>query len=243
MTISTFRKTMMTLLIAAAPVALISGCAATLKPAADATPAPGGGATASTGGVNIVTMTPDFPGIIDIESAVTPVKVNITNTGSSTVLIRYSDFKLVGADGTVYQALPLYKIDTSVTTSLAGVYDPINSPLFLHRGFRVAPYYGGLYPGIPTFGGPFGFGGFGRYGWGAYDGAFGGGFARVKLPTPEMYRNVLPEGVLDPGGSLQGWLYFQHVGNHKGDITFDASVMSVQGTDLCSLSIPYTFAK
>ncbi len=243
MIVPTLRKTWLTLLIATAPVALLGGCAATLKPAADANLTPGGGATASAGGLDVVTMTPDFPGIVDIESAVTPVKVNITNNGKETLLIRYSEFKLVAADGTTYQALPLYKIDTSVTTSLPGIYDPITSPGFLYRGFRVAPYYGGLYPGIPRFGGPFGFGRFGRYGWGGYDTAFGTGLARVQLPTPEMYRNVLPEGVLDPGGSLQGWLYFQHVDNRKGDITFDASVMSVQGQDLGSLSIPYTFAK
>ena len=240
MTISPFRATLTMLLSAAAPVALLGGCAATLKPAPGANPAPGGGATASAGGVEMVTMTPDFPGIVDIEGVVTPVKVAITNTGNSTVLIRYSDFKLVGADGTVYPALPLYKIDGTASAPTSGLYGPIGSPLFLHRGFRVAPYYGGLYPGIPRFGGRFG--GWGRYDWNDYDLAFGG-LHSVKLPTPEMYRNVLPEGVLDPGGSLQGWLYFKHVGNQKGDIAFDASVMSVTGTALGSLSIPYTFTK
>lgn len=236
-----YRKTLTTLLFAAAPAALLAGCAATLKPAPDAMAAPGGGATASAAGVQMVTMTPDFPGIVDIESAVTPVKVNITNNGTSTLLIRYSEFKLVGADGTVYPALPLYKIDKTVTTSLPGLYDPITSPGFLYRGFRVAPYYGGLYPGIPRFGGAFPYG-YGRYGWDGYDAAFGG-FADIKLPTPTMYRNVLPEGVLDPGGSLQGWLYFKHVDKQKGDISFDASVMAVDGKTLGSLSIPYTFVK
>ena len=239
-------QTLLKLLIAVAPVALLGGCAGTLKPAANADPAPGGGATASAGGVQFVTMTPDFPGMVNIESAVTPVKVNITNHGTSTVLVRYSDFKLVAADGTVYPALPLYKIDTSVTTSLPGGFSPIGAPLFLHRGFRVAPYYGELYPGIGRFDGPFPsnygrYGRYGRYGWDGYDAAFGGGFADIRIPTPTMYRNVLPEGVLDPGGAVQGWLYFKHVANQKGDISFKASVASVTGTDLGTLSIPYTF--
>ncbi|UZK66295.1 hypothetical protein [Sphingomonas sp. M1-B02] len=240
MTTSAWRNTLGTVLLVTAPAAVLASCTATLEPAADALPAAGGGATASAGGVQIVTMTPDFPGVVDIENAVTPVKVDITNHGSSTVLIRYSDFKLVGADGTVYPALPLRKIDATATAPVPG-YDRISSPLFLHRGFRVAPYYGGIYPGIAPFGGPFRYG-YGRYGWDDYDAAFSG-ITTVKLPTPTMSRNVLPEGVLDPGGSLQGWLYFKHVGNQKGDISFDASLVSVTGANLGSLTIPYTFAK
>ncbi len=148
-------------------------------PAADATPAPGGGATATAGDVTIVTMTPDFPGMVDIESAVTPVRVRITNNSKSTVLVRYDGFTLVSADGTTYPALPLYKIDGSVNTPLP--YSPILSPGFRWNRFRVAPYYHGLYPGIPAFGGPFGYG---RYGWDYYDDVFAPDFARVKLPTP-----------------------------------------------------------
>ncbi len=68
-------------------------------------------------------------------------------------------------------------------------------------------------------------------------------FGRVPLPTPAMYRNVLPEGVLDPGGSLEGWLYFKHVTVQKGAVTFDANVKAADGTSLGELSIPYTFVK
>jgi len=238
MTIPALRNTLAAVLVATAPA--LGGCSATLKPAPDAIPATGGGATASTGGVQIVTMTPDFPGIVDIQTAVTPVKVSITNHGTSTVLIRYSDFKLVGADGSVYPALPLRKIDATASAPVTG-FDPVLSPAFQYRGFRVAPYYGGIYPGLTRFGGRFPYG-YGRYGWDYYDAAFDG-FRSVKLPTPTMYQNVLPEGVLDPGGSLEGWLYFKHVGNQKGAIDFDAALVSVTGTSLGSLTIPYTFAQ
>lgn len=241
MTSASFRKTMVPFLVAVSALPLLSGCAPTLQPAAGADLAPGGGAVASAGGVQMVTMTPDFPGIVDIESAVTPVKVNITNNGRNTVLIRYSDFKLVGEDGTAYPALPLYKIDTSVSTPTSNLYNPINAPGFYHRGFRVAPFYRGIYPGLPYYGGQFRYGGFG---WNGYDSLFWDGFSQVKLPTPAMYQNVLPEGVLDPGGSLQGWLYFKHVKPQQGEaLSFDASLMSVQGATLGTISIPYTFAK
>lgn len=227
-------RTTSMLLLAGSALAL-SACAGQLHPAPGATPAPHGGATSSAAGVNIVTMTPDFPGIVDIESAVTPIKVKITNNGSQAVRVRYADFKLDAADGTSYAALPLYKIDSSVATALpVGRYYPITAPGFRWNRFRVAPYYAGLYPGMPWYRGAF----YGQpYGWGYYDAAF----ADVQLPTPEMRRNVLPEGVLDPGGSLEGWLYFQHVPSSKKSVDFDATIHSERGASIGKLSIPYTF--
>ncbi len=109
-------RPLLALLVAVAPLPLVAGCAETLRPAADATPAPRGGATATAAGVTIVTMTPEFPGIAEIEAAVTPVRVKITNNSNSTVLVRYDGFTLVSADGTTYPALPLYKIDTTAPT-------------------------------------------------------------------------------------------------------------------------------
>lgn len=49
--------------------------------------------------------------------------------------------------------------------------------------------------------------------------------------------------MLDPGGSLEGWLYFKHVGNRVGDIDFDASLTTVTGQRLGTINIPYTFVK
>ena len=231
------RRTAALLLLAGTALAL-SACADTLRPAADAIPAAGGGATASAADVSIVTMTPDFPGIVDIESAVTPMKVRITNNGSTPVRIRYADFKLADPSGGTYAALPLYKIDSTVTTSLPlSGYAPIGHPGFFYNRFRVAPYYAGLYPGMRWYRGGFGYAG--PYGWDYYDRAFGQ--AEVQLPTDAMRKNVLPEGVLDPGGSLQGWLYFQHVSPSVKHVSFDATITSERGVALGDLAIPYDF--
>lgn len=224
-----------TLALLAGSALALSACAGQLRPAPGATLAPDGGAVSSAAGVDIVTMTPDFPGIVDIESAVTPMKVNITNNGNQPVRIRYADFKLTAPDGSSYAALPLYKIDSSVSTSLPALgYSPIADPAFRWNRFRVAPYYAGLYPGMPWYRGGF----YGRpYGWGYYDDSF----VNVDLPTPEMRKNVLPEGVLDPGGSLEGWLYFQKVPTSKKTVTFDATIQSERGAPIGKLSIPYDF--
>lgn len=224
-----------TLALATSCALALSACAGQLRPAPGATLAPNGGAVSSAAGVDIVTMTPTFPGIVNIEGAVTPMKVQITNEGNQPVRIRYADFKLQAADGTSYAALPLYKIDSSVSTALPNAgYPVIADPAFRWNRFRVAPYYAGLYPGMPWYRGGF----YGRpYGWGYYDTAF----VNVDLPTPEMRKNVLPEGVLDPGGSLEGWLYFQHVPASKKTVTFDATIHSERGKPLGNLSIPYDF--
>ncbi len=214
----------------------LSACADNLRPAADAIPAGKDGATANAAGVDIVTMTPDFPGMVDIQGAVTPMKIKITNNGNTPVRVRYADFKLTDPDGKSYAALPLYKIDSTVEVPTPlGAYDPIVRPGFFYHRFRVAPYYSGLYPGLPWYHGGFGYGG--PYGWGYYDDAF----RDVQLPTNAMRKNVLPEGVIDPGGSLEGWLYFQHVSPSVKHVDFDATVTSERGVQLGDLSIPYDF--
>lgn len=94
----------------------LSACAETLRPAAGASVI-GDAAIASVAGVQVSTMTPDFPGIVDIERAVTPMRIKVTNQGTTAVRIRYADFALKDAAGRSYAALPLYKIDSSVQTA------------------------------------------------------------------------------------------------------------------------------
>jgi hypothetical protein len=240
MTFPAFPRIGAAALTLAAPIALLGGCATALRPAAIAERAPGGGATASLAGVQIVTADADFPGMANIASAVTPVRVSITNNGSSTLLIRHSDFAFVAADGTSYPALPLHAIDTSVATSVPGIYDPLRSRLFLRNGARVSPRSDRVYP-VPSRSG----GGFppddGRYGWDGYDPEFGGAAAEIRLPTPAMYRNALPEGVLDPGRSIEGWVYFKRVAPRRGELMFRQKLGAVTGAELGTLSIPYRF--
>lgn len=225
-----------TMLLLAGGALALSGCAATLQPGQGAELVGKGSATASAANVSIVTMTPDFPGMVDIEDAVTPMKIRLVNHGTQPVRIRYADFKLVDAGGGSYAALPLYKIDSSVETAVpVRGFAPVLRPNFRYDRFRVAPYYAGLYPGMPWFRGGFGY--TNPYGWTYYDTAF----ADVQLPTPAMRKNVLPEGVLDPGGSLEGWLYFQHVSPKVKHVSFDATITSPEGTSLGDIAIPYDF--
>lgn len=94
----------------------LSACAETLRPAAGASVI-GDAAIGSAAGVQIATMAPDFPGIVDIARAVTPMKIEVTNQGTTAVRIRYADFALKDAAGRSYAELSLYKIDSSLQTA------------------------------------------------------------------------------------------------------------------------------
>ncbi len=47
------------------------------------------------------------------------------------------------------------------------------------------------------------------------------GTVEARLPTPTMLQNALPEGVIKPGGRLDGYVYFQHVPDTAGRVDLD----------------------
>lgn len=228
------------LTITAAAAGLLAGCqaGADLEPAASAATAGVEGeaaAVANISGVQVTALAPAFPGSVEISRAVTPMKVRIDNNGPVPVRLRYDAFSLVGADGTTYRALPLYRIDKTVQEAVR-VADaaPIAAPGFGYRDFAVAPYYGPLYPTVTPFAGPFDFPP------AAYD-LYDTAFVDVELPTPAMRNNVLPEGVIAPGGYVEGWLYFQKVAEGAERVTFRADLVNANaGQSLGVATIPYT---
>ncbi|HEY0840277.1 MAG TPA: hypothetical protein VGD74_08825 [Vulgatibacter sp.] len=81
-----------------------------------------------------------------------------------------------------------------------------------HRHFFVAPYQAPYYGYFSPWPYPFGFD---SLYWGQYY------YAWVEpLPTPTMMNDALPEGVLEPGGSIGGFVYFQNVTPREGRVTF-----------------------
>lgn len=64
--------------------------------------------------------------------------------------------------------------------------------------------------------------------------------ARVELPTAEMLRFALPEGMLEEGGVLAGFLYFEPVDAEVSPVTFQADVVDiVSGKMIATLEIPF----
>jgi hypothetical protein len=96
-----------------------------------------------------------------------------------------------------------------------------NEPRFQHKGFYVAPNVEPLYPGIAAW--PY------FYPW---DGTW---YDRLyaewpgTLPTMDMVNEALPAGVLDQGGSISGFLYFQKVVNREQRVQFEMKLVDANG--------------
>jgi hypothetical protein len=62
----------------------------------------------------------------------------------------------------------------------------------------------------------------------------------MKLPTADMIHKALPEGVLEPGGKVTGFLYFEDVKTDKNDkATFTTDLVNAAtGEPVASIRIP-----
>lgn len=227
-------------LLLLATAGLLAGCAdrVSLMPAPSATTVPTSGeataAVETVSGVRVKVISREWPGEANISEAVTPLKVEINNNSDKPVLIRYSEIRLVTPTGQAYAALPPFAIDENVSAPrLASGYYPITLPGFTATRFTVSPLYSPLYPGFPVAAGTFPHDPL-------YYGRYGNFWRSVELPTTAMTRLALPEGVLDPGGRMQGYLYFQQVDPDVAHLRFRMDLIQAgRGDEFGSIEIPF----
>jgi hypothetical protein len=142
----------------------------------------------------------------DLESIVTPLHVTVENGSAAAIQIRYQYFTLTGADGLQAPAVPPMRIQRpggEVVTVVPGFR--------AHRFLLLRPY-GFYYPGYPVWDGPFDWDPF------FYDQLYA--TWQPPLPTPDMINEALPEGVLQPGGHVSGFLYFRRLKQSDGRVIF-----------------------
>ena len=105
----------------------------------------------------------------------------------------YAAFSLGAPSGFRLAALPPFQVASRNASAVA-------QPAFVSGGFLVAPWHARFYPwlgvwsGPPAFDAPY------------YDQWYG---AWPAVPDDDVLREALPEGVLEPGGHAQGFLYFR----------------------------------
>lgn len=232
------RKPQIKMLAAILPVCLVAqGCAnSDLRPAPLAHKAPGEDAAwAREAGVKVVALAmDDWDGPADIREELTPMKVRINNNSGKPLLVAYNRFSLVADDGKVFRALPLYRLEGSDGSDLT-LRDPfvMREPRFAQSGFLVAPFYAPIYSKMKPFGGSIAVD---RKYYQLYETYYGG----KPLPTTEMQRNALPEGVLGHGGYLEGYLFFEEVPSSTHRVTFKYSLIDPSGSSsLGEIRIPY----
>lgn len=162
----------------------------------------------------------------DLGDVLAPVEIQITNNSGHPLRIRYREFQLLTSAGFRSYVLPPYKITGSITK-----YEPV-SPGFYSSGFWLAPYYAPFYPGFGVWSGPF------DWDWGYYPSYY---VWQQSLPTGDMVSKAVPEGVLENGGSIQGFLYFQKIpkGVSGAILSYDL-VDANTGKRFGTVHIPFT---
>jgi hypothetical protein len=218
---------------------------------------PKGAAVAEANGVRLVAYGSAWHGNpSDLEHVITPVGVRLENQSGRPLRIDPQDFVLVGGSRFEYTALSPKEMHEEGLAVGGSGYSGGNVALSFGVGVGYPGWGWGPFPstylwhGAPWSWGP-GWGGpgwaspyfgMGWYGYG-YDPLYAPYYAYrppEPLPTQDMVRKALPEGTLDNGGALEGFLYFQNVGHREGQVTLQARLVDARtGEHFATLSIPF----
>jgi len=218
----------------------MGGCAGRdLRPAPSAQQLDEDTALATDHEVRVVAEADAWTGPTKVDKAITPFKVTIENRSDRPVRVQLSKLKLTSPEAESYTALPPLKI-----SGTAPVAEPprgwiARGPDYQAIGFGMAPAYATVY-NTELLRHPSVF---------PYDALYYGTYRdwpAQQLPTPEMIGRALPEGVLEPGGRVQGFVYFQKIPRDVKSVTFSAQFDNADedtAQRVASVRIPFSFRK
>jgi len=201
-------------------------------------------AYADVGGVHVTVRSDSWRGSPrDLEYRMTPLEISIENSSGRSLRLVYENFELITKDGVHLSAIPPYNLDQdgpaartepSATVTLVDDRGPRRHRIE-HRRFRVAPYYGRYYPGIPSWD----LGMRGNWSW-PYYGAHYADWPQA-LPTEDMLDEALPEGSLESDGFVRGFVYFPTIKQKQGNVTFSVKMVDAEtGESFGTVQIPFT---
>jgi hypothetical protein len=191
----------------------------------------------------------------NLENLVTPVAVRLENQSGRPLRIQQEDFTLQGESGFRYAALPPLELKeeglgvggsgqvsfgVGVGMAVPWAWAPGPFPSTYGWGPWGPGWYDPFFHG--PWHGPWNDPWYGPYGYGSY-GPYVGGYwypPPEPLPTRDMLRQALPEGTLEEGGTIAGFLYFQGVSEREGHVTLQARLVDANtGEQFGTLSIPF----
>jgi hypothetical protein len=237
-------------IIAAALLATLGlfGCAhgPELRPAPGAQRVQGEDFAASTvmQGVRVVVDGDAWGGTPAQLRTVTPIKVRLENNSGRPLLVRFEDFSLVTPEGRELAALPPLKIEGTAMVQTPPDAEFAGGSGFagtLEPGFGAsrkpsAPGYDTVFPHLGPWDGPLAWSG-------VYDDTWYSAWP-VELPTQDMVQKAIPEGVVSPGGQVDGFLYFQEAPEEAQQVAFQARLVDAQsGQRFGSVRIPFLVAR
>jgi hypothetical protein len=216
---------------------LLTACAgAQLRPAPGAQLVPGHEdvAVAQSDGIRMTVDAAAWSGYPStLEREVIPLKVTIENRSDKPLRVRYNEMVLRTSSGEQRTAIPPMQIEGTARVRSGS---PIYVPRFYYSGFYVAPwyypYYDPYYVGLRPWGYPW------TFDRGYYDRYYPSW--KVALPTRDMQEQAIPEGVIEPGGHISGFLYFPKLPGDTERVTFAADLVNGKnGSDFGELEVPF----
>jgi hypothetical protein len=164
----------------------------------------------------------------ELPEFVVPVKVRIKNASGKPIQVLYEDFVLLGKKGRAYRPIPVLPIGAEERKRI-----PRFDPLYASSKFYVAPGFRDVYARLDPWSAPL------QRDETLYDKLFRRwGDQRLRL---DLLRMALPEGVLDDGGIVTGFLFFESPLAKESRVTLAAEFEASDGRGtVASIEIPFT---
>jgi hypothetical protein len=210
-----------------------------LVPANSAHPAPGLSAAAveDAAGIAITVEVDAWPrDVTPLERSVTPVRVTVDNHSGRAVLVRHYDFALRGGSGQAYAALAPDEVAVASADQPVTVVQPIFGPAGQagSSNRRLMPPGPQPVPGLNRWETSF-----------PYNSDYFHGYT----VTPEVRRvqavvRALPEGIVQDGGTVRGFVYFAGGAYGERRVLFEASLLKSpppygDGIEVAHARIPF----
>lgn len=206
---------------------ILAGCSARLVIPAPGVRLVGNGtkAVAESAGVQITVWPNRWEGNPpELQEIATPLLVRIKNESDQPLKISYGLFQIVGQDKFATRAVAPYKVDGAVLKPVVLPQNYYNPP-----GFQLAPHYRApKETSLP------------RHPW-DYD-EYTPDYAlwTFPLPTEDMLARGIPEGVLESGAQISGYLYFPRLPDNVRGFSFRAALVSAASRKpLRTIEIPF----
>ncbi|HCF57287.1 MAG TPA: hypothetical protein DFS52_04720 [Myxococcales bacterium] len=200
---------------------LAAGCAR------EQTVVPVGGpqGTANVSGVQLGVEAQAWEPPPDLAGKVTPLRVTLANGTGVPLRIRYDQFRVLSPTGAPRSVLPPLPADLR-----SGSLGPL-TPEFESESFFVPPPLLRVYPDQGLWAGPFEY---------RSDGLDGFESWPEGLPTTGMIQRAIPEGVIETGGRVSGFLYFPPLPEGAARYVFEADLVDANtGEGFATVSIPF----
>ena len=171
----------------------------------------------------------------DLAEYVLPLWVEIENHSGKALWLRYSGLRLENPSDTrvTLHAVPPFRIKGNTIVPIAAV-----RPEFHAQGFHVAPLLGPSYIGMDDpWEGPLLEPDLAYYV--DHDADW-----EESLPTSDMLRRAIPEGVVADGGKVSGFVYFQRMKRGSAALTLRSDLVDAMTKQpFGRLEIPFAVVK